>query len=396
MILTSFIPKHNQRWGTMQSWNSEINEIKNFNNQRSAYVRRHLEEMFDLPDSKNLFLKILPSNSGKIKISSIVIDDNLWAGSYYPGIPISIKAIPKKGYRFLKWEESSITNNEINHDLSDANTLTAVFEIAEENENSIVITEINYSSSEKFDSGDWVEIYNTSESTIDLNGWSFKDNDNSHTFIFDNNTLLEPGAYMVLSNDLSKIKSKFSNLKQLLGPFDFGLGKDDQVRIYNNNEKLVDSVHYQNIFPWPLKANGGGSTLELINPLLDNSNHSSWIASTEYGSPGYKVLESQNLSIEDEMIIPREMMLLQPYPNPFNNSLIIPIEVNTNESAVLVITNLLGQRIKSFDLKKSKMGKNKIIWNTRDDNNRDISSGIYIVTLKTNSKIESQKVLFLK
>ena len=31
-----------------------------------------------------------------------------------------------------------------------------------------------------------------------------------------------------------------------------------------------------------------------------------------------------------------------------------------------------------------------------DDNDRDISSGIYIVTLKTNSKIESQKVLFLK
>ena len=95
------------------------------------------------------------------------------------------------------------------------------------------------------------------------------------------------------------------------------------------------------------------------------------------------------------MVIPIEMRLLQPYPNPFNNSLTIPI-VNTDESAVLVITNLLGQRIKSFDLKKSKMGKNKIIWNTRDDNNRDISSGIYIVSLKTNSKIKSQKVLFLK
>ena len=71
--------------------------------------------------------------------------------------------------------------------------------------------------------------------------------------------------------------------------------------------------------------------------------------------------DSQNLSIENEMIIPRDMMLLQPYPNPFNNSLTIPIEVNSNESAVLVITNLLGQRIKSFDLNGSKKGKNKII-----------------------------------
>ena len=95
------------------------------------------------------------------------------------------------------------------------------------------------------------------------------------------------------------------------------------------------------------------------------------------------------------MVIPVEMRLLQPYPNPFNNSLTIPI-VNTDESAVLVITNMLGQRIKSFDLKKSKVGKNKIIWNTKDDNNKDLSSGIYIITLKTNSTIESQKVLFLK
>ena len=136
----------------------------------------------------------------------------------------------KKGYGFIQPEDGSkdvfvhktaLKSSGIDN-LEEGQDIT--FEIADENENSIVITEINYSSYEKFDSVDWVEIYNTSKSTIDLNGWSFKDNDNRHTFIFDNNTILEPGAYMVLSNDLSKIKSKFSNLKQLLGPFEFGGG----------------------------------------------------------------------------------------------------------------------------------------------------------------------------
>ena len=74
--------------------------------------------------------------------------------------------------------------------------------------------------------------------------------------------------------------SKFSNLKQLLGPFDFGLGKMTRLEFITTMKSLL-TLFIIKIFSWPLKANGGGSTLELINPLLDNSNHSSWIASTE-------------------------------------------------------------------------------------------------------------------
>ena len=72
MILTSFIPKHNQRWGTMHSWNSEINEIKNFNNERSAYVRRHLEEMFDLPEKK-FFFKNFSIKFKKLKLAPLLL-----------------------------------------------------------------------------------------------------------------------------------------------------------------------------------------------------------------------------------------------------------------------------------------------------------------------------------
>ena len=392
----NFIPSHKQRWGTMQNWNNEINEIKNFNNERSRFVRAHLQQEFNLEESKNLFLTISPPNSGKINIGAIAISDNQWVGSYYPGIPISIKAIPKKGYKFLKWKENSITTNEISHDLANNNKLTAIFEIAEINNNPIVITEINYNSADEFDTGDWVEFYNKTNATIDLAGWKFKDNNNSHIYNFENNVIIEPKSFFIVSKDPLKIKSKFSNLRNIYGPFDFGLGKDDEIRLYNRSDQLVDSIQYQSRHPWPIEADGDGATLELINPLLDNSKYSSWVASKENGTPGYKFSSSENLSITDEILTPKEIHLLQSYPNPFNSTLTIPIEVSSSEPIILLITNILGQEIKRFDLNKLPFGKNKILWKMNAGDGKEISSGIYIIYLKTSSNFQSQKILYLK
>ena len=46
----------------------------------------------------------------------------------------------------------------------------------------IVINEINYNSSDNFDSDDWVEIYNNSNDTIDIGSWLLKDEDDEHIF----------------------------------------------------------------------------------------------------------------------------------------------------------------------------------------------------------------------
>ena len=58
------------------------------------------------------------------------------------------------------------------------------------------------------------------------------------------------------------------------------------IRLYDSNGNLVDSVIYDDADPWPAEADGGGSTLELISPFLDNSAAENWIASVGFGSPG--------------------------------------------------------------------------------------------------------------
>ena len=73
--------------------------------------------------------------------------------------------------------------------------------------------------------GDWVELFNYGPIAVDVSGWRFKDNDDSHTFAIAPGTSIAPGAYLVLDE----------------AQFGFGLGAADSARLYDASGALVDS-----------------------------------------------------------------------------------------------------------------------------------------------------------
>jgi hypothetical protein len=76
--------------------------------------------------------------------------------------------------------------------------------------------------------GDWIELTNTSGSTVNLTGWVLKDNDDSHVFTIASGTSLAPGGFVALDVD----------------PV-FGLGSSDSARLYQpGGTTLVDSYSW--------------------------------------------------------------------------------------------------------------------------------------------------------
>lgn len=76
--------------------------------------------------------------------------------------------------------------------------------------------------------GDWVELTNTSATTVNLSGWVVTDNDNSHIFTIGSGVSLAPGAFVALDVD----------------PV-FGLGSSDSARLYQpGGTVLVDSYSW--------------------------------------------------------------------------------------------------------------------------------------------------------
>jgi len=151
----------------------------------------------------------------------------------------------------------------------------------------VVINEINYNSLDSFDPGDWVEIYNSSNETIDLGSWLLKDDKDDHIFTIPLNTLLLPNQYLVFCTDTIKFTALFPDVNPYYGDLGFGLGGGgDIVRLFDYNGLLVDIVEYDDIAPWDTLADGSGPTLELNHPSLDNSLGENWSASQGYGTPG--------------------------------------------------------------------------------------------------------------
>ncbi|MBO8130460.1 MAG: T9SS type A sorting domain-containing protein [Candidatus Marinimicrobia bacterium] len=88
---------------------------------------------------------------------------------------------------------------------------------------------------------------------------------------------------------------------------------------------------------------------------------------------------------------PEGILLLQPFPNPFNDVLNIPFYIPDETPFRIDIYNLIGQDIETLVNNKSKKGYNKIIWNPMN-----IPSGIYFIKLKHKDGTLFKKVLYLK
>ena len=92
--------------------------------------------------------------------------------------------------------------------------------------------------------------------------------------------------------------------------------------------------------------------------------------------------------------------LIDNYPNPFNPTTTISFNISRKdaENAELVIYNLKGQRIRTFQIPQSEISnQNSVVWDGNDDNNQPVCSGIYLYQLNINGKtMNSKKCLLLK
>ena len=156
-----------------------------------------------------------------------------------------------------------------------------------DNSTCIVINEINYNSSDVFNPEDWVELYNSSESPINIGTWKLKDEANDHVFIIPENTILSAGNFIVLCKGSTAFTSLFPEVTNFIGDLGFGLGGGgDMVRLFDSYEQLIDVVEYDDGGVWPVEADGSGATLELIHPSLDNTSATNWGYSIDNGTPG--------------------------------------------------------------------------------------------------------------
>ncbi len=338
----------------------------------------------------------VPKEGGTLEVNNTKISAYPWNGYYFNGLPITLKAKPKSGYKFIGWEGIESTSDSIIYSPTKGGAIVAVFEEGVDHKDSIIINEINYNSASNFDSDDWVELYNRGISDIDISDWLFKDEDDNHIFIIPKNTILKSNEYLVLINDSTLFESSFPSITNYTGSLGFGFsGSGELLRLFDDQLNLIDSVHYDDELPWALNADGKGSSLELKSPDLNNDLGENWSSSINHGTPGEK--NSINTDNKDLAYnIPYQFELLQNYPNPFNPTTKIKYSIalvgtKHSISVQLEVYDILGNEIAALVNCDQPAGSYEVTFDASK-----LASGIYFYTLKADNFIASKKLILLK
>jgi hypothetical protein len=160
----------------------------------------------------------------------------------------------------------------------------------------VVINEIMYKPISGLDDDQYVELYNRNNSVVDLSGWRLT---SGVGFTFPPNTLIPAHGYLVTARNAVRLRANYTNLNlsNCLGDFTGKLSHSGERLAlamphytFTTNGLLVvtnavfidlNEVTYNTGGRWPQWTDGGGSSLELVNPNADNRLAANWAGSDE-------------------------------------------------------------------------------------------------------------------
>ena len=143
------------------------------------------------------------------------------------------------------------------------------------------------------DPEEWVELYNRGNAAVDLAGWQLK---GGADFVFPTLTLLQPGNYLVVARNKLALAAKYPAIT-IVGDWSGSLSNtEDTVRLKDAAGNTVNEVHYFAGGRWDERASGGGSSLELLHPQMDNSQPEAWLGSDETGKSSWQTITYSGLA----------------------------------------------------------------------------------------------------
>jgi len=153
----------------------------------------------------------------------------------------------------------------------------------------IVVNEIMFNPAGENDLEEYLELTNIGSSAIPLNGWRFE---SGVTFSFPDISL-PPGEFLVVCADITTFQERYGLLPNVIGNWTGRLSNSgERILLVDQDGVEVDEVPYYDQGEWAIReritegnepgwswasaADGGGSSLELINPALSNKQGQNW------------------------------------------------------------------------------------------------------------------------
>jgi len=167
------------------------------------------------------------------------------------------------------------------------------------------------------------------------------------------------------------------------------LSKGDEGA-FVENWPLIDAATNQPLGVWEdcklyLMPSGGGN-VEVFAWIKTQNNDNPLLQSGSL----YHARANFPVSNDDPVVPSIPQIVFSAFPNPMREELKLSVETSLPVQTVIDIYNLKGQKVRSLAGNAQALS-HQYLWNGCDDNDRKVSSGIYLLKLKVDGKVMQTK-----
>jgi len=94
--------------------------------------------------------------------------------------------------------------------------------------------------------------------------------------------------------------------------------------------------------------------------------------------------------------VPKETVLASPFPNPFNPQTKISYQLSEGGPVQIFVYDLLGRKVNVLVDETQSAGSYHLYWHGNNASDRKVSTGTYLIVLKTAEGVKAQKVLMMR
>ncbi|MFT5522638.1 MAG: hypothetical protein ACI9HK_000582, partial [Pirellulaceae bacterium] len=168
-------------------------------------------------------------------------------------------------------------------------------------DSTLTFNELMFNPATTDESLEWVELYNQMSVDLDVSGWSIS---GGVDYQFPTGTIIGGREHLLVAADPVALQTA-TGVTGAMGPYSGSLSNSGELlELYNNSDRLMDTVDYGDNYPWPTAADGSGATLAKLSGGGLSSDPESWTFSPEVGgTPSEINFTTSSQQIRDETLV---------------------------------------------------------------------------------------------
>jgi PKD repeat protein len=275
----------------------------------------------------------------------------------------------------------------------------------------VVISEVFYDTPGNESKEEWIELYNGTNQTVSLGGWSLvDDNGTGQSYNFGNKHKMDPHTFLTIAVDRKGFRNLYGYQADDYGNLPPLNNGGDALVLYDDQGQEVDAMAWEGGASAGVPSGWGstsdpyateGITVVREDVTVDTDSYTDWTYATNLGNPQTQadgpilagVNDDGTGAMDLEKPAQEEPLAFElgNYPNPFNPTTVIRFTVPKQNQVRLTVYNMLGQQVAELVNSQLSAGSHRARFDASA-----LSSGIYLYRLRVGSQVKTGKMLLTK